>query len=34
MVYTFDPRDADETFRVTNSVANFYRIQAGIRFAF
>jgi hypothetical protein len=34
MVYTFDPRDADEPFRITNSVANFYRVQLGVRYAF
>ena len=33
-VYTFDPRDATETFRVTNSVANFYRLQMGVRYSF
>jgi len=33
-VYTFDPRDATETFRVANSVANFYRMQVGVRYSF
>jgi len=33
-IYTFDPRDATETFRVAPSVVNFYRVQAGVRYSF